>query len=69
MPGWMEEAASARKTLLSPESAAGKIISKCKGNKFLITTNFEIALFRFLSKVLPDFAVAALMDTSLPRPK
>lgn len=69
MPGWMKQAASARKTLLSPESAAEKIISKCKGNKFLITINFEIALFRFLSKILPDVIVTALMDTSLPRPK
>lgn len=69
MPGWMKQAASARKSLLSPEAAAEKIISKCKGNKFLITINFEISLFRFLSKILPDAAVAVLMDASLPRPK
>lgn len=68
MPGWMKQAASARKTLLSPEAAAEKILSAC-GKKFLITTNFEIALFRFLSKILPDAAVTALMDASLPRPK
>ncbi|MFA6435381.1 MAG: SDR family NAD(P)-dependent oxidoreductase [Elusimicrobiales bacterium] len=69
MPGWMKQAASARKSLLSPESAAEKIINKCRGSKFLITTNFEIALFRFLGKILPDAVVAALMDASLPRPK
>ena len=69
MPAWMKAAATARKTLLSPEAAAEKILGKCTGNKFLITINFEIGLFRFLSKVLPDFAVAALMDSSLPRPK
>ena len=69
MPAWMKEAATARKTLVTPEAAAEKILNKCTGGKFIITINFEIGLFRFLTRILPDFAVAMLMDSSLPRPR
>jgi 3-dehydrosphinganine reductase len=69
MPDWMAKAASARKSLLSPKIAAEKILRQCKGKKFLITVNFEIALLRFLGRVLPARLMAGILDSSLPRPK
>lgn len=69
MPGWMKAASSARKSLLSPEKAAEKILAQCKGTKFLITINFEISLLRVLGKILPSGIMAAILDSSLPRPK
>ncbi len=69
MPEWMSKSISARHSLLSPEKAAEKILDKCKGKKFLITTNFEISLLRILNKILPGRILTKILDSSLPRPK
>jgi 3-dehydrosphinganine reductase len=69
MPEWMSKAGSARRSLLSPEKAAEKILNQCKGKKFLITINSEISLLRLLNKVLPWRMVSSILDSSLPRPK
>ena len=69
MPEWMSKTVSARHSLLSPEKAAGKILTQCKGKRFLITINSEISLLRILNKVLPRRVVSSLLDSSLPRPK
>ena len=65
----MTKAASSRKSLLTPKDAAEKILAKCKGNNFLFTINFEIGLLRVLGKILPARIMAAILDSSLPRPK
>ena len=69
MPEWMSKAGSGRRSLLSPEKAAEKILNQCKGKKFLITINSEISLLRLLNKVLPWRMVSSILDSSLPRPK
>ncbi len=69
MPEWMLKGTSARRSLLSPEKAAEKILSRCKGKRFLITINSEISLLRGLNKILPWSIVSKILDSSLPRPK
>jgi short-subunit dehydrogenase len=69
MPEWMLKAGSGRRSLLSPEKAAEKILTQCKGKKFLITINSEISLLRILNKALPWRIVSSILDSSLPRPK
>lgn len=69
MPEWMKKATSARRSLLSPEEAAEKILSRCKGKRFLITINPEIMLLRGLNKILPSSIISKILDFSLPRPK
>ena len=69
MPEWMSKTASARHSLLSPEKAARKILSQCKGKRFLITINSEVSLLRILSKILPRRIMSSLLDSSLPRPR
>ena len=68
-PEWMTKGASARQSLLSPKTAAEKILAQCKGTKFLCTINFEIKLLRALGRILPARLMAAILDMSLPRPK
>lgn len=68
MPGWMTKGGAARHSLLSPETAAGKILRQCGGKKFLITINSEITLLRILKKILPAGIMAGILDSSLPRP-
>jgi short-subunit dehydrogenase len=69
MPEWLSKAVSARHSVLSPEKAAGKILSQCKGKRFLITINSEISLLRILNKVLPWRTLSRILDSSLPRPR
>jgi len=69
MPEWVTKGGSARHSLLSPEKAAEKILSQCRGKKFLITINSEITLLRMLNKVLPAGIMSWILDSSLPRPK
>jgi 3-dehydrosphinganine reductase len=68
-PEWLTKGVSARQSLLSPKVAAEKILAQCKGNKFLCTINSEISLLRVLGKILPHALMAAVLDSSLPRPK
>ncbi|MCX5777752.1 MAG: SDR family NAD(P)-dependent oxidoreductase [Elusimicrobia bacterium] len=69
MPAWMTLGASARQSLIAPEEAAGRILTKCTGKRFLITINSEISLLCLLKKLLPWRVTAALLDFTLPRPK
>lgn len=69
MPEWMSKTVPARRSLLSPEKAAEKILKKCRGGNLLITINFEIALLRFLNRILPNKIMSVILDSSLPRPK
>jgi NAD(P)-dependent dehydrogenase (short-subunit alcohol dehydrogenase family) len=68
-PKWMTSGASARKSLLSPEIAAEKILAQCRGAKLICTINSEISLLRVLGKILPAGIMAGILDSSLPRPK
>ncbi|MFH1714930.1 MAG: SDR family NAD(P)-dependent oxidoreductase [Elusimicrobiota bacterium] len=68
-PDWMLGASAGRKSLLAPEKAARRILKKCKGKRFLIIINSEIALLLFLHRILPRRVVDFILDGSLPRPK
>lgn len=69
MPAWMTAGASARKSLISPDDCAGKILAAVRRNRFLITTSPDIALLTFLRRILPWRAVTAILDRTLPRPR
>jgi NAD(P)-dependent dehydrogenase (short-subunit alcohol dehydrogenase family) len=69
MPDWMVRATPGRHNLLSPDTAAEKILKKCTGKKLIITINFEISLLRFLKRLLPERIMTIILDFSLPRPK
>lgn len=69
MPAWMTAGASARKSLISPDDCAAKILSCVRRNCFLITTSPDIALLSLLQRLLPWRAVTAILDRTLPRPK
>lgn len=69
MPAWMKAGSGARKSLISPDDCAAKILAATRRNRFLITTSPDIALLTLLQRFLPWRAVAALLDRTLPRPQ
>lgn len=69
MPAWMTAGGSARKSLISPDACAEKILAGVRRNRFLITTSPDIALLTLLRRILPWRAVSAILDRTLPRPR
>ena len=67
-PDWLK-AASGRKSLLSPDLAAMRILAKCKGKNQIIFINSEIKLLNFLNKILPQRLKQFVGDISVPRPR
>ncbi|MCX5785902.1 MAG: SDR family NAD(P)-dependent oxidoreductase [Elusimicrobia bacterium] len=67
-PEWLKSA-SGRKSLLSPDIAAGRILKKCKGSGQMIIINPEIALLHILLKILPECLAQLVGDLAIPKPK
>ena len=67
-PAWLK-AASGRKSLLSPDVAAKRILKKAKGKRHLIIINPEIKLLQILTKILPERLVLLVGDLAIPKPK
>ncbi|MBI4208956.1 MAG: SDR family oxidoreductase [Deltaproteobacteria bacterium] len=69
MPEWMKQNQGIRSKVLSPDTAASRILKKCQGDHFLITINFDVSLLAFLSRILPRSVKDFLIDHLFPRPK
>jgi short-subunit dehydrogenase len=66
-PVWMNS--SHRNRPLSADVAAKKIISKCKGGRFLIIINSDVLLLQVIARIFPRRLKDFIIDLSLPRPK
>ncbi len=65
-PSWMNS--SHRNRPLSADVAAKRILSKCKGGRFLIIINSDVLLLQFMSKIFPRRLKDLIIDHSLPKP-
>lgn len=67
-PEWLKSV-SGRKSLLSPDTAAKRILKKATGKRHLIIINPEIKLLQILTKILPERLVLLVGDLAIPKPK
>ncbi len=65
-PAWMRK--KAPRGLLSPETAARRILKKCSRGRFLIVINPEVHLLQLVTRLLPRGLRDRLIDRILPRP-
>lgn len=65
-PSWMNS--SHRNRPLSADVAAKRILSKCKGGRFLIIINSDVLLLQFMAKIFPRRLKDLIIDHSLPKP-
>jgi short-subunit dehydrogenase len=67
MPSWMT-VTDARGKVMSAELCAEKILRRCKGRRFNIIINSDIALLVFIKRLLPESALNFLLDRMFPKP-
>ena len=67
MPEWMKQ--EAPRGMMHPAVAAGKILKKCSGRRFLIIINGEIMALMLLTKLTPRWFRDAMLDRMFPIPK
>ncbi|HAF94657.1 MAG: hypothetical protein A2X34_04050 [Elusimicrobia bacterium GWC2_51_8] len=67
-PAWLKSA-SGRKSLLSADTAAQRILKKARGKRHLIIINPEIKFLQILTKLLPERLVLLVGDLAIPKPK
>ena len=67
MPDWMT-VADARGKVMSAQTCADKILRRCKGKRFMIIINPDIALLVFMKKLLPEYALNFILDRMFPKP-
>ena len=65
-PAWMRK--KAPRGLLSPETAARRILKKCSRGRFLIVINPEVFILQLVTRLLPRRLRDSLLDRVLPRP-
>lgn len=65
-PAWMRK--KAPRGLLSPETAARRILKKCSRGRFLIVINPEVFFLQLVTRLLPRRLRDRLIDRVLPRP-
>ena len=68
MPEWMG-VAGARGRPLPPQTAAARILRRCRGKRFLILIDCETRLLLLARRLLPWRWSEALLDRLLPRPR
>jgi 3-dehydrosphinganine reductase len=68
MPEWMVSQRIKRASLLSAEEAARRILKKCRGKRFIITSDAGIAALLILKKLFPARIAALIMNQLLPMP-
>jgi NAD(P)-dependent dehydrogenase (short-subunit alcohol dehydrogenase family) len=68
MPEWMTAKRLKWASLLSAEEAARRILKKCSGKQFIITSDAGIAALLMLKKIFPSRIVSLIMDNLLPMP-
>jgi len=66
MPAWMQK--NAPRGMMEAKLAAEKIIKKCRGNKLLIITSFDVLSLLMLIKVLPRRLRDIILDKMFPTP-
>ena len=66
-PDWLKQGGK-RGVVLSAETAARRILRKCRGGRFLILINFDMYLLSALSRILPRCWKDRILDHLLPRP-
>lgn len=64
---WMRRV-GARGTPLEPGVAAGRILARCRGSRFLIVINPELRMLLLAKRLLPDRALRLILDRLFPRP-
>lgn len=64
---WMK-LAEIRGDPMEPRTAAGRILAKCRGTRFLILINRELRFFHFAKRLLPDRAARRILDRLFPMP-
>jgi 3-dehydrosphinganine reductase len=69
MPKWMKQHQGIRPKVLSPDAAASRILKKCRGDRFLITINWDVFFLLLLSRILPRSLKDFLIDRLFPRPQ
>src|SRR5690606_35958597 len=67
MPAWMQ-VAGARGKAMPPDIAAARILSRCKGKRFLILINAELHFLLLLKRVLPERALNFILERMFPLP-
>lgn len=67
LPAWMDQA-EARGKPLQPGDAANRILSRCRGKRFLIIINPEIRMLLVAKRLLPERALLYLVDRLFPMP-
>ena len=58
----------ARNNVMPAEVAAKKILDRCRGNRFLIITTFEVKFLHFCQRMLPSRLYRFILDRVFPRP-
>lgn len=67
LPPWMDQA-EVRGKALQPADAANRILSQCRGKRFLILINPELRLLQAAKRLLPERALLFLVDRLFPKP-
>jgi len=68
MPGWLARS-KARGSVLSAHDAAKKIVSKCKGSRFLIFSDYNVFFLHIMTKILPKYSLDKIINKLFPRPE
>jgi NAD(P)-dependent dehydrogenase (short-subunit alcohol dehydrogenase family) len=64
---WMKRA-EIRGDPMEPRTAAGRILDRCRGNRFLILINPELRFFHFAKRLFPDRTGRRILDRLFPMP-
>jgi NAD(P)-dependent dehydrogenase (short-subunit alcohol dehydrogenase family) len=68
LPAWMIYRRERWATVLSAEVVAKKILKKCSGSRFIITSDVGIAALLLGKKMLPGRIASLILDRLLPMP-
>jgi len=67
MPAWMG-VSKARGKVMPADSAARRILKKCKGKRFLVFSDVSIRILYAANKILPAYICEKIIDNIFPRP-
>jgi len=67
LPPWMNKA-GARGEVMNADVAARRILTQCRGRRFLIIINREIQLLQIVKRFFPERALQFLVDRLFPTP-
>ncbi|MFA5161444.1 MAG: SDR family oxidoreductase [Elusimicrobiales bacterium] len=67
LPAWMGKFPGKRRPLPA-DKTADRILAKCRGGNFIITSDFTTFLLRLAARVLPESVMLRVVDRALPLP-